>query len=71
MVKRQSLEQSNPSPSSLPSQQSVQTSGACASGGGGATGSQPTNSFEKFSKSNGYYSQVLRVSWNIIGKNLN
>ena len=28
----------------------------------------PTNSFEKFSKSNGYHSQVLRVSWNIIGE---
>ena len=26
------------------------------------------NSFEKFSKSNGYHSQVLRVSWNIIGE---
>ena len=26
------------------------------------------SSFEKFSKSNGYHSQVLRVSWNIIGE---
>ena len=26
-----------------------------------------SNSFAKFSKSNGYHSQVLRVSWNIIG----
>ena len=28
----------------------------------------PYNSFNKFSRSNGYYSQVLRVSWNIIGR---
>ena len=28
----------------------------------------PSNSFAKFSRSNGYYSQVLRVSWNIIGR---
>ena len=50
---------SNSLNSEIPSNQSAANSGSVASA---------QNSFNKFSRSKGYYSQVLRVSWNIIGR---
>ena len=46
--------------------QSTSLSSSVSSQSPANSGSAGT-SFNKFSRSNGYYSQVLRVSWNIIG----
>ena len=50
---------SNSLNSEISSNQSAANSGSVAAA---------QNSFNKFSRSKGYYSQVLRVSWNIIGR---